>query len=278
METLIDEQVTTRPDHADAHGDALQGWRLEACWASCEEDVRAAQKLRYRVFVEEMGARPRNAEAQSDRVEADRYDDFCDHLLVRAFPPGDGTPGIVVGTYRVMGPAAALRAGGLYSDTEFDLAPLARLRARAVELGRSCVHPGWRSGAVIMALWTALGYYMFERGLDTMIGCASISLANGRNDVQRLWRMLRQNYLAAPEWQVCPRLPLLPDDDSERRHAPRPDSPPPDAPPLIKGYLRCGARVLGPPAFDAAFNTADLPMMLRVTELSPRYRRHFMGR
>lgn len=277
METLAEEHVTSRCDRTGAPGNALQGWRLEACWASCEDDVRAAQQLRYRVFVEEMGARPHTADSASGRVEADRYDEFCDHLLVRAYPPDGGTAGIVVGTYRVMGPDAALRAGGLYSDTEFDLAPLLRLRAGAVELGRSCVHPGWRSGAVIMALWTALGYYMFEHGLDTMIGCASISLANGRGDVQRLWRMLRDSYLAAPEWRVRPRLPLLPDDDSERRHSPRPGSVP-DAPPLIKGYLRCGARVLGPPAFDAAFNTADLPMMLRVTELSPRYRRHFMGR
>lgn len=277
METLTEEHVTSRRDRAGTPGDALQGWRLEACWASCEDDVRAAQQLRYRVFVEEMGARLHSAESVSDRLEADRYDDFCDHLLVRAFPPGGGTAGIVVGTYRVMGPDAALRAGGLYSDTEFDLAPLARLRARAVELGRSCVHPGWRSGAVIMALWTALGYYMFEHGLDTMIGSASISLANGRSDVQRLWRVLCQQYLVAPEWQVCPRLPLVLEEGEQTRSR-NATVPEPDAPPLIKGYLRCGARVLGPPAYDAAFNTADLPMMLRVAELSPRYRRHFMGR
>jgi putative hemolysin len=273
METIMEcaaPILRSQPDDAD---ECRRGWRLETSWARCEDDVRAAQQLRYRVFVQEMGARPVTSATSHECAEADRYDAYCDHLLVRAFAPGIDDAGIVVGTYRVLGPDAAARAGGLYSDTEFDLAPLARLRARAVELGRSCVDPGWRSGAVIMALWTALGIYMFDHGLETMIGCASISIRHGRQDAQRLWQRLRDDYLVAPEWRVRPLTPLPLEEETDQA-----DARMATAPPLIKGYLRCGARLLGPPAFDPAFNTADLPMMLRVAELSPRYRRHFMGR
>jgi putative hemolysin len=182
-----------------------------------------------------------------------------------------------VGTYRVLGPQAARRAGGLYSDAEFDLSPLASLKPQAVELGRSCVHPAWRSGGVIMALWSALCQYMLAHRLDTMIGCASIGLDDGGQMAGRLWRHLRETHLVAPQWQVSPRTPLPLDDAVDLPPAVPGVKGMADAPPLIKGYLRCGARLLGPPALDAAFNTADLPMMLRIDELAPRYRKHFFG-
>lgn len=170
-------------------------------------------------------------------------------------------------------PAAAARAGGLYTDTEFDLSPLSRLRPRAVELGRSCVHPAWRSGSVIMALWTALAQYMAAHQLETMIGCASVGLNDGGQTASKLWGQLRTTHLVAPQWQVRPHVPLwvAPSQPTSNTltHI--------NMPSLIKGYLRCGARLLGPPALDAAFNTADLPMMLQVSELTPRYRKHFLG-
>lgn len=171
-----------------------------------------------------------------------------------------------------MPPAAAARAGGLYTDTEFDLSPLSRLRARAVELGRSCVHPAWRTGSVIMALWTALAQYMAVHQLETMIGCASVGLHDGGYTASKLWGQLRTTHLVAPQWQVRPHVPLRMAPDQSTNHTTHLNMPP-----LIKGYLRCGARLLGPPALDAAFNTADLPMMLQVSELTPRYRKHFLG-
>jgi putative hemolysin len=233
--------------------------------------------LRYRVFVQEMGARPPQSTSMLNGREADHYDVFCDHLLVRVFTCDSDKIGTVVGTYRVLGPSAAACAGGFYTDTAFDLTPLTTLRARAVELGRSCVHPEWRSGAVIMALWTALGRYMSTHRLDTLIGCASISMHNQRHDAQRLWHRLRDEYLVAPEWQVRPLVPLPMEEVALNPRINVFAHRALDAPPLIKGYLRCGARVLGPPAFDAMFRSADLPIMLRVAELSPVYRRHFMG-
>lgn len=237
--------------------------RLQIAWARDAAEVNAAQRLRYQVFAQELGARLDTAGAAAG-LDADRFDPFCDHLLVRAGPL-DG--GIVVGTYRVLPPARARAAGGYYTDTEFDLAPLAPLRSRALELGRSCVHPAWRTGSVILAMWSALASYMQRHRLETMIGCASIDMADGGANAAALWRTLRRTHLAAPRWQVTPRLPL-----PEMGAA----GGPAIAPPLLKGYLRCGARVIGAPAVDAAFGTADLPLMLRMGEMAPRYRRHLL--
>src|SRR5450830_215738 len=139
-------------------------------------------------------------------------------------------------------------------------------------LGRACVAPAWRSGGVILALWAALGKYMVRRELETMVGCASVGLLDGGGFAHALWQTLRASHLVAPHWQITPRVPLPP-----------PTSATPAVPislrampPLIKGYLRGGARVLGAPAYDAAFHTADLPIMMRMQELSPRYRAQFL--
>jgi putative hemolysin len=200
--------------------------------------------------------------------DVDLFDDFCEHLLVR-----DEATQEVIGTYRVLTPAQARRIGSTYSDLEFDLVRLRGLRERMVDLGRSCVHPDHRHGGVILALWGALVQFMVRNHLDTMIGCASIPL--GHQGVAQghaaasIWRQLRQTHLASIEYQVRPRLPL-PVDQLD-------DSLAVDPPALIKGYLRLGAKVLGPPAWDPDFNCADLPMMMRLNDLPARYRRHFLG-
>lgn len=242
--------------------------RLAVAWARHEDEVLEAQRLRYQVFAEEMGARlacPKGSPAGHD---IDVFDPYCEHLLVRA-ASADGEPGPVIGTYRVLTPAAARRVGGLYSETEFDLTRLRPLRARMVELGRSCVHPDHRSGGAILALWGALAEFMVRNNLDTMVGCASVSMRDGGHVAASLWEQLRQTHLAPIEWQVQPRL-ALPVEDLDRDLAVEP-------PALIKGYLRCGARILGAPAWDPDFNTADLPMLMRIQDLPARYRKHFLG-
>jgi putative hemolysin len=236
-------------------------------WARGEEEVRQAQRLRYVVFAEEMGARLSVPNGSPAGHDIDMFDPFCEHLLVRA-GSAVGEPGPVIGTYRVLTPAASRRVGGLYSDTEFDLTRLRPLRSKMVELGRSCVHPAWRSGGAILALWGALAEFMHRNALDTMVGCASVSMRDGGHFAASLWQQLRETHLASIEWQVQPRLPLPVEDLQQDL--------PVDAPALIKGYLRCGAKVLGPPAWDPDFNTADLPMLLRVEDLPSRYRRHFL--
>ncbi len=241
---------------------------FEVSWAQQADEVREAQRLRYRVFAEEMGSQLNPPAGTPAGHDVDRFDAFCEHLLVRSVGPGDG-PGELVGTYRVLMPDAARRAGGLYTDTEFNLDNVRPLLGTAVELGRSCVHPQWRSGGVVMALWGALGQFMLANGLDTMIGCASVGMRDGGHSAASLWAKLRQTHLAAPEWRVTPRLALPVDDLRQDLE--------PEMPALIKGYLRCGAKVLGPPAWDPDFRTADLPLLMRFVDLPHRYKKHFLG-
>ncbi|WP_295856348.1 GNAT family N-acyltransferase [uncultured Xylophilus sp.] len=238
-------------------------------WARHLDDVREAQRLRYDIFCGEMGARlPKQLDPRLAGYDIDLFDDYCEHLLVR-----DGAEGPVIGTYRVLTPAQARRIGSTYSDTEFDLVRLRGMRERMVELGRSCVHPDHRQGGVILALWGALADFMVRNRLDTMIGCASIPmLHNGvvSGDVAAsIWRQLSQTHMAPFEWQVRPRLPLPVEQLDDTLAI--------DPPALIRGYLRLGARVLGAPAWDPDFNSADLPMLMRIADLPARYRKHFLG-
>jgi putative hemolysin len=241
---------------------------LEVVWASSEEEVRSAQRLRHQVFVEEMGAQPMPLAGSPAGHDIDVFDDFCEHLIVRT-APRHGDAGEVVGTYRVLTPSAARRAGSFYSDTEFDLTRLRPLRDRMVELGRSCVHPDHRSGGVILALWGALAQFMDRNGMETVIGCASVSMRDGGHCAASLWARLRQTHLAPIDCQVRPRVPLPVDDLNQALDV--------EAPALIKGYLRLGAKVLGAPAWDPEFNTADLPLLTRLAEMPERYRRHFLA-
>ncbi|NMM15300.1 MAG: GNAT family N-acetyltransferase [Rhodoferax sp.] len=238
---------------------------LAVSWARHNDEVRQAQRLRYRVFSEEMGAR---LDTTIPGHDVDLFDNYCEHLLVR-----DQVTKEVIGTYRVLTPVQARRVGSTYSDIEFDLTRLRSLRERMVELGRSCVHPDYRHGGVIMALWGALAEFMVRNKLDTMIGCASIPmLHNGivSGDVAAsIWHQLAQSHMAPIEHHVHPRLPL----PVEQLDSGLPVEPPA----LIKGYLRLGAKILGAPAWDPDFNTADLPMMMRINDLPPRYRKHFLG-
>lgn len=239
---------------------------LEAVWARDEEDVRAAQRLRWRVFAEEMGAELPAAPGAPAGHDVDPFDEHCEHLLVRSVA-SDDAPARVLGTYRLLTPAGARRAGGWYSQTEFDMRPLDALQDGMVELGRSCVDPQWRSGSVILTLWSSLAQFMHRHGVQSVIGCASIPMPDGGLNAAAIWRELSRTHLAPEALRVTPHLPLP-------VHC-LPAAPAGELPALIKGYLRCGARVLGAPAWDPSFRCADLPLLLRWQDLSPSYRRHF---
>ncbi len=242
--------------------------RLEASWADSADDLSRVQRLRYQVFAGEMGARLHPVAGTPPGHDADRFDDFCAHLLVRAVFPGEHAHE-VVGTYRVLTPDAARRAGGFYSETEFDLGQLAPMRSRMAELGRSCIHPAWRTGGTILALWSALGEFMVERGLDVAFGCASVGMGDDGHAAASLWQQLSALHLAPPQRRVAPLHPLALGSLRSDLNV--------ETPALIRGYLRCGAELLGPPARDPDFNTADLPMLMTFDGLPRRHRRHFLG-
>jgi len=233
---------------------------LAVTLARSAQEIEEAQRLRYRVFAEEMGASVPGADRG---VDCDLYDRHCDHLLVR-----DGATHEVVGTYRILTGARAQQVGGFYSDDEFDLTRLQHLRPAMAEIGRSCVHPDYRSGAAIVLLWAGIAQYLQAHGCRYLIGCASVGLADGGHAAASLYNRLQQTSLSPVEYRVFPRCELPLDRLDATREA--------AVPPLIKGYLRVGAWICGAPAWDEDFNTADLLMLMPLSRVNGRYARHFL--
>lgn len=237
--------------------------KLRVSLAHSLEDLRAFQRLRHRVFVEEMGARLPQAEAG---LESDRFDHYCQHLLV-----WDESADLVVGGYRILTDIQAQRAGGFYSETEFDLSRLLATPGRRIEVGRTCVHPDYRNGAVIGLLWSGLARFMLMHRYDHLMGCASIPLTAGIEQIGAIWHTLAAEHLCTPEMRVFPKTPFasLP--------PPVPGAEP-VLPPLVNAYLRLGAQVCGAPAWDQSFHVADLFLLLNLERLTARYARHFIRR
>ena len=235
--------------------------KLHVTLATSESEILAAQKLRWRVFADELGAR---LPTRTPGVDRDFYDAYCDHLIVR-----DEANGRIVGTYRILPPQAARKVGSYYSENEFDLTRLAHLRQRIVEVGRSCIDPDYRTGATIALLWAGLARYMRENNHEYLIGCASIGMQDGGHNAVGIYHALSA-HRAPPEYHVFPRFPL-PLDRIEALEQP-------EIPPLLKGYMRAGAWVCGEPAWDPDFNTADLLLLLPMGRVDARYSKHFVER
>jgi putative hemolysin len=223
-------------------------------------EILDAQRLRYRVFAEELGAKLPHAAFGVDR---DRFDRWCDHLIVL-----DDTSGRVIGTYRILPASRIGRAGGFYSDTEFDTRRLQALGGQVLEVGRACIDPAYRSGAVLGMLWAGLARYIKSAKAKYVIGCASIPVGPDPMTARTVCRQVLADYAAPSAWQVTPYRPFPLTEQAPPSAAP---SPAADIPALLKGYLRLGARVCGEPAFDEQFGTADLLILLSVAEMNSRY-------
>lgn len=229
--------------------------------AETQAEIDAAQRLRYQVFAQELGA-----EIESDDGrDVDPYDEHCHHLL--AF---DDATGEVIGCYRLITEETAKKVGGWYSEHEFDLEPLKDILPQTVELGRACTHPDYRNGGLVMLLWTGLVKFMKDENLRFMIGCGSIEMRDGGNDAAGLYHALKDKYLAPEQWRVKPLNPLKWDSITPSENPP--------VPALIKGYLKAGAWFCGEPCVDEAFNCADVLIMMDITKLSDRYLQKFAPR
>jgi putative hemolysin len=233
---------------------------LETCFAACDEDVREVERLRYRVFAEDGAVRLPTAALGLD---CDRFDPHCRHLMVR-----DRHSGRVAGTYRILEPDGARAAGGLYAETEFDLRRLEPLRSRLVEVGRACVHPDYRNGVVISLLWAGLLRHFWQAGYEYVIGCGSVAAAEDGALAAAVCRRVLTDHLASERWRVFPRRPFPLEGWMDL-----PDVP---LPPLIRAYLRLGASACGDPAWDDAFGTADLLLLLPLERMQRRYVERFL--
>lgn len=250
---------------------------LEVRLAETEGEVEAAQRLRYRVFYEEMTAVP-SAEMRAERRDFDRFDPFCDHMLVvdRDLIDGDGQPA-VVGTYRLMRDVDAKRAGGFYTIGEYDIGGmLARLgNANLVELGRSCILREYRSRTATMnLLWRGVMVYDLRFSIDLMFGCAS--LAGTDPDALALPLSYLHHYHRMPEGL---RVRAQPELYVEMNRLPKESIDPKAAlhalPPMIKGYLRAGASVGDGAVVDPQFDTTDVFIYLPLAQMDARYRSRF---
>jgi len=248
------------------------GSRLEVRLAASEDEILAAQALRYRVFYEEMGAKP-TSEMAARNSDFDDFDGICDHLLV--IDPARGSNGAaVVGTYRLIRRTVGEQFGRFYTAGEYDIAKLLDKGGNFMELGRSCIDAGYRTGTTMQLMWAGIASYVWDRGIDLMFGCASLP----GTDPQALATQLSYlyHYHRAPD-EICPRaLPelfvdmnLMAKDDLNPRRSLA------SLPPLIKGYLRLGGFVGDGAVIDHQFNTTDVCVMVKTELVTAKYMKHY---
>lgn len=246
----------------------IRAGNLEVKLASNLTELDAAMRLRFEVF---------NLELQEGLVssydrgyDTDAYDAYCDHLIVKDLASGE-----VVGTYRLLRGSEARRHIGFYSENEFDLSNLRRLRGEMLELGRSCIASTHRSFTTLNLLWSAIVKYALEHNVRRLFGCASLHISQV-SEVQPVYSYLRANHFAPEKYRVYPidscRM-MISDDACEKidsRAVLRKLSP------ILKGYLRAGAMICGAPAYDAEFGTADVLVILEMEKMAGRYKLHYV--
>jgi L-ornithine Nalpha-acyltransferase len=239
--------------------------------ASSSDDIVAAQRLRYRVFYDELGARP-DAKTSATRLDVDAFDGICEHLIVEdtARPAGDR----VVGTYRFMRREHARVAGGFYTANEFDVSPLTNRSGAVMELGRSCVDINYRDKSTMQLLWRGIAEYVMTHRIEVMFGCGSLSGTDPDRHALAL-SYLYYNHLPPEDLRVR----ALPERYVEMRRVP-PDTI--DArralvalPPLLKGYLRAGAFIGDGAVIDEQFNTIDICVIVKTDLITNRYTRRY---
>ena len=236
--------------------------------AQTDADVRAAQRLRYDVFVEELGAGGSEVD-HAARLEKDGFDAHSDHLILREDASGD-----VVGVYRVLRQDQADAAGGFYSESEFDLSPLKASGRRLLELGRSCLRGDVRGSSAMFHLWTGLSQYVAHYGAEVLFGVASFKGTDPDACAAPLTLLARQHL--APQ-EIRPRarpyqeMDLVAGRELDRRAAMI------ALPPLIKAYLRLGGTVGAGAFIDHAFDCIDVCMVMDTDALNARYARHYIA-
>ncbi|KIC34869.1 GNAT family N-acetyltransferase [Leisingera sp. ANG-S5] len=236
--------------------------------AETESELRAAQALRYDVFVRELGGGGEMVDHQ-EGLERDRFDPYFDHMLVT-----DKATGTVAGVYRLLRDDQAVRAGQFYSEDEYDLTLLKASGRRLLELGRSCLHPDYRGGMAMFHLWSGLADYVEQHGIEVLFGVASFHGTDPQALANPL-AMLHHNHLAPPDLRVRSKvfqsMDLVVIDDLDRKRAMV------ETPALIKAYLRLGGFVGEGAYIDRAFNTTDVCLVLDTARMNERQRRIYAG-
>ncbi len=244
--------------------------QLKVRLAQNQYEIEKTLSLRYDIFNLEM--QQGLAASHATRKDRDKFDLYCDHLIV----VDEGRDNMIVGTYRVLRSSVARKHEGFYSEGEFSLRGIYDLKDEVVEIGRSCVHPEYRDGSVISHLWIGLGMYLREYNARYLCGCGSIH-SHDAETANLVYAYLREKeYLVEPGFDAIPhpeyrlagfRKDVVIDDLKAVGK---------QMPPLIKGYMRAGARITGEPAYDHEFGTTDFFIIFDEAEVDKRYGRHYL--
>ncbi len=215
-------------------------------------ELEEAQRLRYKVFIEEMGT---TWDCASEKSDYDNIDLYCEHLLVR-----DNSNNKVISTCRILPPEQAQARGSYFTEAEFDLSRLFQIRDQIAEVSHLCCHRGYRDRETIAQLWNGLNNYLFNHNHNYLIGCVNLSMGDGGHYAASVYYKLHKQYAASAEYRVFPRyaLPLGTLNNSLDV----------SIPPLLKSYLRQGAYICGAPAWNSRLNTADLFIILPLLHLN----------
>lgn len=245
---------------------------LQVRLAETEAEIEAALALRYRVFYEEMSAKP-SAEVARMKRDFDEFDPHCDHLLVLDQDLGTG-PESVVGTYRMLRRSGAEKVGGFYTAAEYDIDKLVAQPGEILEMGRSCIDAAHRTRNAMQLLWRGVTAYILSNDIAFLFGCASMH-GTDPNTMAMPLAYLHHNHQAPDRFRpvaVADRyidMDLLPSDKVEQKAAIR------DLPPMIKGYLRLGGVVGDGAVIDHEFNTVDVCVIVETAVVSDRYLKHY---
>ena len=268
--TTIENKSHTRPVSLYDLGE-LRAGNLEVFIASRPEEILASQELRYRVFFEEMGAKP-TPEIAASKHDQDAFDDVCDHLLVIEHQ-ADGTLR-VVGTYRLLRREGMKKIGHFYSESEFNISPIARLSGEILEVGRSCVDPQFRNRSVMQLLWRGIGAYVAKFNIVLMFGCASFHGTDPKEHAMAL-SYLYHYHLAPPELrsEALParyvEMNLMPKEAVNVKEAFN------SLPALIKGYLRLSGYIGRGAVIDEEYNTVDVGIVVKTDLVTEKYAQRY---
>ena len=244
---------------------------LELKIADSEAEVAAAQRLRYRVFVQEMGAQT-SAQNHALQRECDAFDPLFDHLVLKDTTKSDINN--VIGVYRLLRGEVAEQGGGFYSASEFDLSKLVTSDRRLLELGRSCIDAKHRGGIALHMMWNGLAQYVHDHAIEVMFGSASF-MGRDVEAIEHALSFLHYNHLAPDDLRVIAQtenrldMDVLPSDQVDKMTALK------QMPPLIKAYLRLGGCVGDGAFIDHAFNTIDVCLLMDTNRMSAKYKTKF---
>ena len=232
--------------------------------ANTPEELEQVLTLRHQVFLEELLHKKRFIE-----VDFDKFDILCDHLMII-----NKTDESLIGTYRLN---CSKFNDSFYSATEFNIKSIIDLPGDKVELGRACVHPEYRNGMTIALLWKGLSEYMTISESRFFFGCSSIKNLDYMEILNIYLTLEKSGHLVhLPGVKPIGKFRSRSLKKLIKAENKRPETDEKELlaslPPLLKSYIKAGAKVIGRPALDKDFQCFDFLTLLDFRNVNQKYR------